>query len=149
MSPGQTLLHRDHELGAIQEALSGVRAGRPSVLLIQGSRGIGKTTLVNAALAARPDVGAVLLARGHPTERDHPFGVVRQLFEPLMAAGRAPPAGLADGFDPKSDQSVAPDLLRSLYRTTRSITGDRPLLIAISSPPSGAPTSPGGSTGCR
>jgi DNA-binding CsgD family transcriptional regulator len=91
---------------------------------------MGKSTLLNAALAARADMGAVLLmARGHPTERDHPFGVVRQLFEPLMAADRAPPADLA--LDQKRDDAVAPDLLHGLYRATRSFTGDQPLIIAV------------------
>ncbi|MEV3983484.1 AAA family ATPase [Nonomuraea sp. NPDC049758] len=143
MSSGQPLLHRDVETAAMREALSRVRAGGPSVLLIQGSRGMGKTTLLNAALAARGEVGALLLmARGHPTERDHPFGVVRQLFEPLMTAGRAPPSGgssvvgpdlgggdLGGGLD--RGHPVTPDLLHGLYRATRSFTGDRPLIIAV------------------
>ncbi|WP_185844687.1 LuxR family transcriptional regulator [Nonomuraea sp. WAC 01424] len=152
MSSGQPLLHRDVETEAIREALSRVRAGGPSVLLIQGSRGMGKTTLLNAALAARVETGALLLmARGHPTERDHPFGVVRRLFEPLMSAGRAPPtvppgagpgsaaAGPDLGGDLGSDlgggldrgHPVTPDLLHGLYRATRSFTGDRPLIIAV------------------
>ncbi|NUS08421.1 MAG: AAA family ATPase [Nonomuraea sp.] len=136
MSSRQPLLHRDVELDAVREALSRVRAGGPAVLLIQGARGMGRTTLLNAALAARSEVGALLLmARGHPTEHDHPFGVVRQLFEPLMGAGRAPPTGDRPAPDLGDElgqgQPVTPGLLHGLYRATRSFTGDRPLIIAV------------------
>ncbi|GAB2915892.1 AAA family ATPase [Nonomuraea fastidiosa] len=131
MSSGQTLLHRDTELAAVREALSRIRSGNPAVLLIQGARGIGKTTLLNAALSALSETGALLLmARGHPAEREHHLGVVRQLFEPLMSPGRAPPTGLRLDQD-RADDPVTPDVLHGLYRATRDFTGDQPLIIAI------------------
>ncbi|MFG1971166.1 AAA family ATPase [Nonomuraea fuscirosea] len=130
MSSGQTLLHRDVELAAVREVLSRIRGSSPSVLLIQGARGMGRTTLLNAALSTLAETGAVLLmARGHPAEREHPFGVIRQLFEPLMAAGRAPPTGLT--LDEERKDAVTPDVLHGLYRATRSFTGDQPLIIAV------------------
>lgn len=131
MSSGQTLLHRDTELAAVREALSRIRSGNPSVLLIQGARGMGKTTLLNAALSALSETGALLLlARGHPAEREHSFGVVRQLFEPLMSPGRAPPTGLRLDQE-RADDAVTPDVLHGLYRATRDYTGDQALIIAV------------------
>ncbi|MEU8268730.1 AAA family ATPase [Sphaerisporangium sp. NPDC049002] len=138
MLSGQQVLHRDIELRVIQEALSAASAGKPSVLLILGPKGIGKTTLLHAALTERPDTGAILTARGHPAEHDYPFGVVRQLFDPLPA-GDMPPAEPTSGpllvpghaYEAHGTGLVAPDLLQSLYRATRSITGPKPLIIAI------------------
>ncbi|MFC4589581.1 AAA family ATPase [Sphaerisporangium corydalis] len=140
MSSGQPVLHRDIELAAIQEAISHVYAGKPSVLVILGPRGIGKTTLLHAALARKPDIGAILMARGHSDEHDYPFGVVRQLFDPLMggSGNGVPPATpgslVLPGqvYENHGGGLVAPDLLQSLYRSTRSITtGSQPLIIAI------------------
>ncbi|MGI5154024.1 AAA family ATPase [Microbispora sp. CA-102843] len=138
MSSGQPVLHRDFELNTIRGALSGLSAGRPAVIVIVGSRGVGKTTLLQAALTGLPDVGAALMARGHPAERDFPFGVVRQLFDPLMGgAAHRPsvePAALTlpgSGFGPPSAGLVAPDLLQSLYGATRSMTRAQPLIIAV------------------
>ncbi|MEV7968255.1 AAA family ATPase [Sphaerisporangium sp. NPDC088356] len=137
MLSGQQVLHRDIELRVIQEALSNAYAGKPSVLVILGPKGIGKTTLLHAALAEKPDARAILTARGHPAERDFPFGVVRQLFDPLT--GGTPPAEPASAplivpghmYEAQGSGLVAPDLLQSLYRATRSITGTQPLIIAI------------------
>ncbi len=114
MSSGQRPLHRDIELGVIDDALSVIGHGGPSVIVISAGRGVGKTTLLHSALTARPGAGVVLTARCHPVERDHPFGVVRQLFDPPIDAG-----------------NVTPDLLHSLYETTRTLSGTRPLIIAI------------------
>ncbi|WP_405151411.1 AAA family ATPase [Sphaerisporangium sp. NBC_01403] len=132
MLSGQQVLHRDIELRVIQEALSAAYAGKPSVLVILGPRGIGKTTLLHAALAEMSHAGAVLTARGHPAEHDFPFGVVRQLFDPLPGPPPAEPSpGPLGHMYEGQGALVAPDLLQSLYRATRSITGTQPLIIAI------------------
>ena len=75
------LLHRDLELKAVGEMVAEVIAGRPTVLVIRGRRGLGRTALLHAASAAAHEVGTVLLARCHRTERDFPFAMVRQLFD--------------------------------------------------------------------
>ncbi|MEN3534371.1 AAA family ATPase [Microbispora sp. ZYX-F-249] len=138
------LLHRDKELEVVDDVLAGLSAGRPAVLVIQGTRGIGKTRLLHAALARRPG-GVVLSARGHADESSFAFGIVRQLFDPMMSgSGRADlgaPAAVLDGgvhapamtavpYD-GSAPGVPATLLDDLYRATRSLTAGQPLIIAV------------------
>ena len=60
-------------------------------MLVEGTAGIGKSALLErgAELGRSAEV-RVLAACGGELERDFPFGVVRQLFEPVLrgVAGR-------------------------------------------------------------
>jgi DNA-binding CsgD family transcriptional regulator len=79
------VLERDRELERIGAALDAAVGGVGGVLLIEGPAGIGKTTLAAASAerAARDGI-RVLRAIGRELERDFPFGVVRQLFDPVL-----------------------------------------------------------------
>ncbi|HVY97465.1 MAG TPA: AAA family ATPase, partial [Solirubrobacterales bacterium] len=83
------LLEREAELAAIEAALGRARGGDGAVLTIEGEAGAGKTSLLAAAneLAAAAGM-SVLRARGGEYERDFPYGVIRQLFEPPLAEPR-------------------------------------------------------------
>jgi len=85
------LLERDGELARIHQLLGGARAGGGGLLVIVGPAGIGKTALLRAATAqAMPAGMRVVAARCRELESGFSFGVVRQLFEPLLnAAGHA------------------------------------------------------------
>src|SRR3954452_19309203 len=84
---GALLLEREAELSAVAEALAAADAGQGSLLLVEGPAGIGKTTLLRAACTAAAERDArTATARGLALEGDFPFGVVRQLFEPLRTA---------------------------------------------------------------
>ena len=62
--------------------------GRPA--LVEGPAGIGKSRLLaELRSAAQEDDMRVLTARGSELEREFPFGVVRQLFEPSLMDGEA------------------------------------------------------------
>jgi DNA-binding CsgD family transcriptional regulator len=96
------LLEREHVLGAIDTALgAAVAPGRGSVALVCGPAGIGKSSVLEAAL---PLAGAhgltVLRARGAESESGFPFGGALQLLERAVAgaAGHRPVAG-ATGQD--------------------------------------------------
>ena len=80
------LLERESELARIEALLGEVQAGSGRLLTIEGEAGAGKTALLEAAarLAAQRNM-RVLRARGGEFERDFPYGVMRQLFEPLLA----------------------------------------------------------------
>jgi DNA-binding CsgD family transcriptional regulator len=80
-------LDRDTELAALARQLAAVRRGSGRVIVVDGPAGIGKSSLL-AAVARRADEEgfAVLRARGGPLEQDAPWGVARQLFEPLRAS---------------------------------------------------------------
>jgi DNA-binding CsgD family transcriptional regulator/tetratricopeptide (TPR) repeat protein len=57
----------------------------PSALIIEGEPGLGKTALLNAACHLAMEAGhEVLRARGTELESDAPFGVVRQLLQPVQ-----------------------------------------------------------------
>jgi len=88
------LLERESELGAVEEMIAAVdRGGR--LLGIEGPPGIGKTALLAEAKRLGRAAGLrVLGARGLELERSFSYGVVRQLFEPLLASERTDgPAG--------------------------------------------------------
>jgi len=81
------LLERSRELARIQSALAAARSGRGTFVVVEGPAGIGKTALLAAArTVAASDGMHVLRSRGTELERDFAFGVVRQLFEPPLAA---------------------------------------------------------------
>ncbi len=121
-------------------------AGGGRLLAIEGPPGIGKTALIAEAKALAQEAGMqVLGARGSELERSFSYGVVRQLFEPLLAslpaderaellAGAAAlaaplfdPAQVA--AEPAADSSLA--TLHGLYWLTANLAARRPLLLAL------------------
>ena len=80
------LLERRQELARIESALAEAREGRGRFLVIEGPAGIGKTALLATARTVAAHGGMrVLRSRGAELERDFAFGVVRQLFEAVLA----------------------------------------------------------------
>lgn len=135
------LVDRDRELAALHAALEDLREGRPRLLLVEGPAGIGKTRLLAEArrLAAQRSV-RVCSGRGSQLERTFGFGVVRQLFEPQLAApGRreellcgaaASARGVFDLVDADTaDGSFS--VLHGLYWLAVNLTAPGPLLLAV------------------
>src|SRR3954449_8771542 len=88
---GTVLLEREAELAALSDALTAAVDGRGSVVLVEGPAGIGKTRLLEAARDLAADARmTVTAARPSELDREFPFGVVRQLFEPIVAGADAP-----------------------------------------------------------
>lgn len=92
------LLERDVELATIGSLLDAARGDSGQILTIEGEAGAGKTSLLDAAgrLAADREM-RVLRARGGEYERDFPYGVVRQLFEPMLLYDEAERAEMLTG----------------------------------------------------
>src|SRR6185312_12325835 len=93
------ILERDKELATLAAAIAGASTGHGTFVLVEGPAGIGKTTLLRAA-CQRPTAAEaqVLTGRGLALERDFPYGIVRQLIEPVRAAATPQEwAGLLDG----------------------------------------------------
>ena len=91
-------LERDAELEAIGAAMAQARGGGGMIVVIDGPAGVGKTALVDAAREAAADAGLLTLsARGAELERDFAFGVMGQLFDPLLRAREADANGLFEG----------------------------------------------------
>ncbi len=80
------LLERGEELARIASALADARAGRGRFIVVEGPPGIGKTAVLSAVRReAAAGAMRVLRSRGTELEREFAFGVVRQLFEPVLA----------------------------------------------------------------
>jgi len=131
------LLERERELAAIESFLDATASGRGAPLLIEGEAGAGKTALLAEAIRLAEQRGfRVLRARGGEYERDFPYGVVRQLFEPALdrheptvglsgSAAMAAPAFEAVGAEePFSVQ-------HGLYWLTADLAESEPLLLAV------------------
>ena len=81
------LLEREGEASVLRECVEDARAGRGSLLLIEARAGLGKTGLAELAVElAEAGQLRALRARGGELERNFRFGVVRQLFDSLVAA---------------------------------------------------------------
>jgi DNA-binding CsgD family transcriptional regulator len=141
---GGPLLERDRELATLDALIDEAAAGQARLALIEGPAGIGKTRLVAEAGRRASEKGfRVLAAQGGELEREFPFGVVRQLFEPAvieeealaLAGAAAParavfePAGENDAREPVADPSFAS--LHGLYWVTLNLSELGPLMLAI------------------
>ena len=145
-TPQLDLLERETELAAIDDLIAAAPSG-PRLLAIEGPPGIGKTALMAEAKRRGAEAGwQVLNARGSELERSFSYGVLRQLFDPLLAP--LSPAERADSltgaaalaaplFDPEevafassgADSSLA--MLHGLYWLTANLSARRPLLLAV------------------
>jgi len=116
------LLERDRELKRVVERLDTAHEGHGGVAVVESPAGIGKTRLLEAAWERAALRGfRVLSARGGDLERQFPYGVVRQLFEPEVrrpppGSRRSPLRGLAAyskpvfaSPDPPAEAERAPD----------------------------------------
>lgn len=139
------LLEREGELGALGTLIAASSEGG-HLVAIEGPAGMGKTRLLGGARSRAREAGMeVLSARGSELEREFSYGVVRQLFEPvLVSATPEERAGLLGGaaalaaplFDPSApvqesvvDSSFA--TLHGLFWLTATLSEQRPLLLAI------------------
>ena len=139
------LLERERELDQLDRAVANTLAGEPGLVLVEGPAGIGKSRLVADGRRLAATRGLVVLsARGSELEREFPFGVVRQLFEPRLAdptererslsGAAAAAAGIFD-FSREGDDEAAGEsalaALHALYWLTVNLSSKAPLLLAV------------------
>ncbi|MEU9487606.1 AAA family ATPase [Streptomyces decoyicus] len=144
-----TLVNREEELSSLSALVQDARAGSGGIALLEGVVGIGKSLLLHRLVSTLPTEGLqVLEARGDALERDFPFGVVRQLFEPLLATLDAPELTRLLGCNartaaqalsgetlpvdvvvPTEDMSYA--VLHGLYWFTCNLAAEAPLVIVV------------------
>jgi DNA-binding SARP family transcriptional activator/DNA-binding CsgD family transcriptional regulator len=141
---GPQIVERDDEVAQLTALLDEVAAGDGRVALIEGPGGIGKSRLLAVAHehADTADM-TTLVGRGSEIEREFPFGVVRQLFEPVIAdpqrrerafSGAAEPAqavfeSAAEAGDEPGHAGFA--ALHGLFWLCVNLSSEAPLLLAI------------------
>jgi DNA-binding CsgD family transcriptional regulator len=141
------LVERERDLDEIGRVLDEAIRGRGKVVLIEGDAGIGKTTLLHAALENAAAQGfACLRARAGELERDFAYGCVRQLFEPSVArasdvtrqrlfrgaAALSRPLFVStdsSGLAPSADTSFS--MLHGLYWLLNNLVEDGPAVLAL------------------
>jgi DNA-binding CsgD family transcriptional regulator len=142
------LLEREAEVAGLQALADTAREGGGRFVVIEGSAGMGKTRLLAEARAIAGAAGMrVLAARGGEFEGEFAYGIVRQLFEPLLVS--APPdlraellsgpaalvepllgaPHLAASQDAPAEGSFA--ILHGLYWLTVNVAFQQPTLLAI------------------
>ncbi len=133
------LLEREDELAAIQQLLDVTEGGSGGVIVIEGEAGAGKTSLLAAAAATAAEREMLVLrARGGEYERDFPYGVVRQLFEPVLRdrprraellSGSAALAGPV--FEPGAGAAEGGAIEHGLYWLAADLAATAPLLLVV------------------
>ena len=142
------LLERESQVAALQALADAARSGGGRFAVIEGSAGIGKTRLLAEGRAIAGAAGMrVLAARGGEFEGEFAYGIVRQLFEPLLASASSDlraellsgPAALieplfgapevAGSQDAPAEGSFA--IFHGLYWLAANVAFDEPTLLAI------------------
>ncbi|MFJ9752862.1 helix-turn-helix transcriptional regulator [Streptomyces chartreusis] len=133
------LLERDKELAELTQAIESMLGGSGRLVVVEGTAGIGKSRLLHEAIEGAENAGVrVLSARGAELEQEFTFGLVRQLFESLLAsaesgrrrewlAGAAAAAESALGWQQATAGEFA--VLHGLYWLTANISQDQPLIL--------------------
>jgi DNA-binding CsgD family transcriptional regulator len=101
----ESLFERAEALVTIDDLIEAIGRGDGSVLAIEAAAGLGKTALLGVAREHAAAHGLqVASARGGEFERDFPFGIVRQLVEPML--DRAAPSEGAKLFEGAARQAA-------------------------------------------
>jgi DNA-binding NarL/FixJ family response regulator len=142
------LLERDREQAALAALTAAACGGAGGLVVVEGAAGIGKTALLAAGRVEAQRAGTrVLVARGSLLEREFAYGVVRQLFEPVLAAAGAAEreqllggtagqaavllgqAGHAPGLSEGGDGSFA--LLHGLFWLVANLCAQQPVALVV------------------
>jgi DNA-binding CsgD family transcriptional regulator/tetratricopeptide (TPR) repeat protein len=130
------VLHgRAAELGDIHELLADARAGRSSVLVIQGEAGCGKTALLKHVAADAKDF-RVLRCTGVESEAELPFAALHLLLLDCLDLLDALPAPQASALRAAFGLAEAPSVDRFLaglatLTLLSEVAGDSPLLCLV------------------
>jgi predicted ATPase len=142
------LLEREAQVAALQALADAARSGGGRFAVIEGSAGIGKTRLLAEGRAIAGAAGMrVLAARGGEFEGEFAYGIVRQLFEPLLASASSDlraellsgPAALIEPLFGAPELAVSQDapaegsfaIFHGLYWLAANVALHEPTLLAI------------------
>jgi DNA-binding CsgD family transcriptional regulator len=138
------LRERSLELDELTGGLGEAAAGHGVLIVLEGAAGLGKTTLIAAARRHAAERGLrTLSARASQLEHDFPFGVVRQLLEPVLyaadeaqrerwfAGAAAMARALFDSLASGHDEEERFRRRHGLYWLVANLAQDSPLLLCV------------------
>jgi DNA-binding SARP family transcriptional activator len=139
------LIGRRDELATLGSALEAASRGRGAVALVQGEVGVGKSRLVQAAVARAREGGAhVLLGRAYESEQILPFSpwvdalragrVIPQMVDELNEPWRTELARLFPELGRGAEPPAGEDYVRlfeAMGRVLRYLATGRPLLVVL------------------
>src|SRR5882724_7375550 len=86
------MVERDAVMAAVRSLIGDALEGRGGALFVAGEAGLGKTTVLEHAVASARGRFTVGIGRADVAEAALPFGLIGQALEPLLGG----PAGSAD-----------------------------------------------------
>ncbi|MFE4054356.1 ATP-binding protein [Streptomyces sp. YIM B13518] len=145
--PSHPLVGREAHLGTLAAGAAAARAGQPQLIVLDGPAGVGKTSLLRAALdgGGPCDGMTVLYGACRAIDSGSGYSGVRALFGPLNLTarrGRAPsllegnarhalPALAPDRVDGDTASGATYPALNGLYWLAAGLMADRPLVLAL------------------
>ncbi|MFD6657345.1 AAA family ATPase [Streptomyces parvus] len=124
-SSSRSFVGRSVELGQLRRAAAAAAAGSPTVALVSGPAGIGKTTLVEEFTATLGETFTVLSLAGSAHERDTPFAAAARLLA-RAHRGREDSMHSSSGPGP-SVLEVGTEIIEALD----TLQGPRPVLVHL------------------
>jgi DNA-binding CsgD family transcriptional regulator len=94
-----SLLNRQQERTALDEVLRDVRSGRGRAVMVRGEAGVGKTALMEYAVAAAAEDMRLIRAAGVESEMELAFASLHLLCVPLLDRLQALPAPQRDALE--------------------------------------------------
>src|SRR5262249_9789842 len=142
------LLEREAQVGGLQALADAARSGGGGFVVIEGTVGIGKTRLLPDGRGIAGAAGMrVLTAGGGELEGEFAYGIVRQLFEPLLGSASSElraellsgPAALVEPLFEASRPAIPPvapgtgsfAIVHGLYWLAANRHCPQPMLLAI------------------
>ncbi|MCQ6555005.1 AAA family ATPase [Streptomyces sp. C10-9-1] len=145
MERTSALYERDSEVSALASLITLAQTGQGRFAAVEGPAGIGKSSLLTQVRnIAVPSGFSIATARGTELEQEFSFGIVRQLFEPLLAVGgpeehkhllsgaagqAAPVFGPVPGDASTADRDFA--VRHGLYWLACNLCEERPVVFVV------------------
>lgn len=127
------LMERDEWQDELNASFAGLLP--PSAVIIEGEPGLGKTAFLNAACHLAREAGHdVLYARGGALEAESPFGIVRQLFQPVEATLSPNEREMCENVTASLSDVRRPipfEVIHDLYLNLAHFASSRPIVIAV------------------